>query len=341
MHVLGLVKRVDHVCCRYRLAAFRSQLAQSGHELELRAWPRTWFGRLWLPRYLRRADVVIVQRRLLAPWELLLVRRAARKLIFDLDDAVFLRDSYAESGLVSANRLYGFTRMVKAADIVVAGNEFLGDHAAAATDSGRVHVVPTCIDPDGYALATHRRAGAGVRLVWIGSSSTLQGLERSVALWEEVGRRCPGVALIVICDKSLSLHSMPVQHRPWSEATEAADLARGDIGISWLPDDRWSMGKCGLKVLQYMAAGLPVVANPVGVQASMVRHGETGYLVTNLDEWCAAIERLAGDPALRKRMGMAGRRVVEAEYSVSSGAASWKAVLEQLETAALPLEVPV
>src|ERR1700679_2651976 len=95
MHLLGLVKSIDHVCCRYRLTAFQSILDQAGHDLELRAWPRTWLGRLWIQRHLRRADVVIVQRRLLAPWELLLVRRAAQRLIFDLDDAIFLRDSYA------------------------------------------------------------------------------------------------------------------------------------------------------------------------------------------------------------------------------------------------------
>jgi len=330
MRLLALVKHVNHVCCRYRLAAFQSHLAEAGHELQLLAWPTSWWRPLWMQRQLRQADVVIVQRRLLTLWELLLVRRAARKLAFDFDDAVFLRDSYANSGLASASRLRGFQRMVRAADLVVAGNGFLGDRAAAEIGAARVRIVPTCVDPGRYVLARHERAGSGVRLVWIGSSSTLQGLQRTAALWNEIGRRCPGVALKLICDGELPLAQLPVECCPWSEATEAAALAGADIGISWLPDDDWSRGKCGLKVLQYMAAGLPVVANAVGVQAVMVRHGETGFLAETPAEWCAAVARLAGDPALRRRMGHAGRRVVENQYSVAVGADCWVRILERL-----------
>ena len=106
--------------------------------------------------------------------------------------------------------------------------------------------------------------------------------------------------------------------------------AAADIGISWLPNDLWSRGKCGLKVLQYMAAGLPVVANPVGVQGDMVRHGETGFLANTDEEWLEAIGRLARDPVLRQCMGRAGRRRVEAHFSVGTGFASWLSLLGRL-----------
>jgi glycosyltransferase involved in cell wall biosynthesis len=167
--------------------------------------------------------------------------------------------------------------------------------------------------------------------VWVGSSSTLRGLEAVRPLWDEVGRAWPGLELKLVCDRSLSLGRLRVSFRPWSEATEAADLADADVGVSWVPDDDWSRGKCGLKVLQYMAAGLPVIANPVGVQAGLVRHGETGYLATTPDEWREAVGRLTCDPALRRRMGQAGRRRVEAEFSVAAGAARWAHMLDGLE----------
>ncbi len=86
-----------------------------------------------------------------------------------------------------------------------------------------------------------------------------------------------------------------------------------------------------MKVLQYLAAGLPVIANPVGVQTEMVRHGETGFLARTPGEWIEAVGRLAGDAELRRRMGRAGRRLVEARYSVAVGAARWVRVLERLE----------
>src|SRR5205823_8780079 len=132
-----------------------------------------------------------------------------------------------------------------------------------------------------------------------------------------------GLNLKVICDRSLKFAHLPTRFCPWSEATEARELAAADIGISWLPPDAWSQGKCGLKLLQYMAAGLPVVANPVGVQANMIEHGETGYLAESPAEWQEAIGRLMHDPELRRRFGQAGRRRVEERYSVAVGAQQW------------------
>jgi glycosyltransferase involved in cell wall biosynthesis len=97
-----------------------------------------------------------------------------------------------------------------------------------------------------------------------------------------------------------------------------------------VPDDPWSRGKCGLKVLQYQAAGLPVIANPVGVQAELVRNGETGLLARTAYEWVAAVRRLAYDPELRRRLGAAGRRTVEERYSVEAGARTWVERLDRV-----------
>jgi hypothetical protein len=107
---------------------------------------------------------------------------------------------------------------------------------------------------------------------------------------------------------------------PRDPDSEARQLAAGQIGISWLPDDLWSRGKCGLKILQYQAAGLPVIANPVGCQSEMIRSGETGILASTPQEWADAVKLLAGEPELRRRMGNAGRRRVDTDYSLSAWA---------------------
>jgi glycosyltransferase involved in cell wall biosynthesis len=167
-----------------------------------------------------------------------------------------------------------------------------------------------------------------VRLVWVGSSSTLQGLERFRDTLEAVGRAVPGVRLKLICDRFMTLDNLPVDAVPWSAAAESAEVAAADVGIGWVPDDPWSRGKCGLKVLQYQAAGLPVVANPVGVQAAFVRDGETGFRAETTDDWVSAVRRLAEDPDLRRRLGAAGRRQVEERYSVAAGGRLW---VEQLD----------
>jgi glycosyltransferase involved in cell wall biosynthesis len=224
--------------------------------------------------------------------------------------------------------------MMAAADLVVAGNAFLAEGAASCGAGARVAVIPTCVDPLLYSPANHRRRGPGIQMAWIGSSSTLQGLEQSRDLWEHLGQRIPGLILKLICDRPLAMQRLRVNFCPWSEAGEAAALADADIGISWLPADAWSRGKCGLKVLQYMAAGLPVVANPVGVQAEMVQHGSTGFLAETPEQWRAAVQSLASDPALRSRLGQAGRERLEREFSVAAGAAKWKDVLDRLGASA-------
>ncbi len=330
MHLIALVDSPDHVCCRYRLAAFRSLLADAGHTLDLQTLPRRWWSRLWLLQSLR-GQSVILQRRLLPAWEVALLRRTVKHLLFDLDDAVFLRDSFSPRGQEHPGRLRRFRTTVLACDAVIAGNAFLAEQAGRWTGMDRVHVIPTCVDPALYR--PRRDAGNDHRLqmVWVGSSSTLQGLETVRAMLEEIGESIPGVELKLICDRFIRLRRLPVIDCPWSEATEAGDIATGDIGISWIPDDQWSRGKCGLKVLQYMAAGLPVVANPVGVHPELVRSGENGYLATTPGAWVEAIMRLTWDRALRLRMGRAGRARLEADYSVRAGAQRWLAVIDRLQ----------
>ncbi|MFL5241490.1 MAG: glycosyltransferase family 4 protein [Gemmataceae bacterium] len=330
MRLVALVEHPHHVCCRYRLRAFQPFLEDAGHRLEVRPFPRSWWEWLSIKHALGPVDALVVQRRLLPAWQVGLLRRAAPWLVFDFDDAVFLRDSYSPRRMKSSRRARRFANILRQADRVIAGNSFLCGQAAYWATESSIHLIPTCNDPSKYPLAKHERSGQGVELVWIGSSSTLQGLEGIRPLLEDVGISWPGVRLKLICDRFMELEHLPTFQCSWLEENEADMIAAGDIGISWLPDDLWSRGKCGLKILQYMAAGLPVVANPVGVQAEMIVHGETGFLARTALEWSTAIGRLAHDPALRARLGKAGRAKVEKEFSVARGAASWAIVVDAL-----------
>jgi glycosyltransferase involved in cell wall biosynthesis len=155
-------------------------------------------------------------------------------------------------------------------------------------------------------------------LVWIGSSSTLQGLEARRGLLERIGREVPGVRLRVIADRAPRFEHLPVVAVQWSRETEAAELARGDTGVSWVPDDVWTRGKCGLKLLQYRASSLATVADPVGVHPEMVRAGRDGFLPGTDDEWLDALRILAGDPELRRAFGRAARADVLSRYTVDA-----------------------
>jgi len=328
MRVFCLVSSPDHVCCRYRLAALRPYLAAAGHSLELLRLPRLWWERLLLFRKLR-GQAVLIQRQLLPVWQLTLLRRWLRLLLVDVDDAIWLRDSYDPRGLHHPPKLQRFAALCRAADAVLAGNDFLA--AQVERLGGSPVIVPTCVDVHSYQPAKASPARDGRTLVWIGSSSTLQGLEHIGPLLEQVAARVPGLRLKVICDRFPHFHQLPVLAVPWSEATQAAQLADADIGISWIPDDDWSRGKCGLKLLQYMAAGLPSIANSVGVHPQIIQHGDTGFLADNVEQWCYAVIRLVSDPQMRQEMGADARRRVEQLYSLEAASRLWLGVLDRLE----------
>ncbi|HYT90002.1 MAG TPA: hypothetical protein VEL76_14950, partial [Gemmataceae bacterium] len=198
MQVIALVESPEHVCCRYRVAPLRAHLERVGHQLEIRPWPRHWWGWFAIGRQIRHADAVLLQRKLLQRWQLYLLRRASRRLFFDFDDAVFLRDSYAARGLHSASRLRRFAATMGAADLVIAGNSFLAEQARRWIPTKRIQIIPTCIEPAHYPQAQH--AGCEVvHLVWVGSSSTLRGLEAIRPLLEELADGLPQLRLKLIC----------------------------------------------------------------------------------------------------------------------------------------------
>ena len=319
MKALALVDAPDHVCCRYRLRGFEPALAKAGWSLTLQGIEKGVFGRLAQLGRVAEYDAVVLQRKLLPSWQFHVLRRRAKRLIFDFDDAVLHRDSYDPRGLHSRQRAARFATTVSRVDTVLAGNDFLADCALrAGARPESVQVIPTCVDTARYPVLTKDKPqSGGLDLVWIGSSSTLQGLEAQRALWERIGREVPGVRLRLICDRFPRFEPLPVVEVPWAGATEAAALAEGDVGISWVPDDLWSRGKCGLKILQYQAAGLPVIANPVGVHPEMIEAGVSGFLPSGPDEWVEAVRTLRDDPRLRERMSAAARVSVRAGYSLN------------------------
>jgi glycosyltransferase involved in cell wall biosynthesis len=327
MNIIALGEAVPHVCLRYRIEPVRSAFRTAGHWFSMQAMPKTPWGRLALYRELHHASVVVIQRRLLSPWEVPLLRKASRHLIFDFDDAVFQKDSYHRKQQ-SPKRLARFHAMVQAADQVFAGNPYLAEQAHRFTSADKIVEMPTCVDASLYPQAVHERHGSGVRLVWIGSSSTLRGLELQADLWNAIGRALPGLELYLVGDRFPSWKDIKIIPVPWTQALETSTLANCDIGLAHMPDDPWSQGKCGLKVLQYQAAGLPVVTNPVGVHRQMVEPEVTGLWANTASEWIVALGRLMNDPPLRQRMGQRGRQQVLDQYSTEQLIHRWRVALK-------------
>ncbi len=353
-----LIEAPDHVCYRYRFLPYRPALERLGLRVEV--WPiaRGLYQRWRQFRQLRAARGVFLQRKLFSPWELAVLRRCCRCLIYDVDDAVFRRDSFHRKGASSWYRRLRFALTVRAADVVIAGNRFLAAHVKrfqeAKSTSDRTKrtidcqdpelsgckeplppcvIVPTCVDPSLYPLAKHENSDGPVRLVWIGSAATLPSLERASPYFQKIAAVLPDVILRVVCDRLPGLSGIAMELWPWSRQTEAFSLASATIGVAWMPPDGWSRGKCGLKLLQYMAAGLPVLANPVGVHREMVIPNQTGELAVDEAQWAVVAERWARSPDLRRTLGQRGRKFVEHCYSTQR----WEPVITRLIVTALQI----
>jgi len=324
--VLVLANNLSQASFRVRIAALAPLMAQRGFAWDVHLRPKGWLAgpRLWrLFRSAADAHAVIIQRKLLDPWEAAMLRRHARRILYDIDDAIMYHNRPV--GLISRLRTdRRFHATARVLDHVVAGNEYLAE--VFRREGRSATIVPTMVDAARYATKMHEPTQSP-RLVWIGSNSTLNYLEQFLPALEQAARNVPGLRLLTIGDKTVSSAILPIEHEKWSEASEAAALCRGDIGIAPTPRDQWTLGKCGFKILQYMAAGLAVIASPVGANEQIVEDGVSGLLPAEPGEWPGAIARLARDVELRARMGRAAREVVETRYSLSRAADEWVQVL--------------
>lgn len=247
--------------------------------------------------------------------------------VYDFDDAL-----YAGSISASNRRFASLKReaerwaaYVARARLVLAGNRHLADRAAALTS--HVEVVPSCVDPSLQPVQEHGPRQT-LRIGWIGSRSTSAYLDPVVRATERLSERGLGVKLVLIGAGPRDPHPL-IEERPWSLDRERADLAGFDVGVMPLPDDEWTRGKCGYKLLQYFSAGVPAVASPVGVNPGLIGD-DRGLLADTVDEWVRAIESLAEDDRVRQEMGSSARRFVEAEYSYQVWAPRLAALLHDL-----------
>lgn len=246
-----------------------------------------------------------------------LLERQGLGWVYDFDDAVFIPN------VSEANRLFSWlkpfrqsVRLAASARMVAAGNAWLADWARRqrpARPADEVEVIPTVVDTELWKPLP--RDPGPPRLVWIGTPSTAPSLEPLRPVLEGLARRHPGLEFHVIGAR-FEGGGLTVRSHPWNRDTEVELVGRCDVGLAPLADNEWNRGKCGLKVLLYMALGLPAVASPVGVHSEMLRHGENGLLATTPEAFGEAIEAVLSDPGLHARLGAHARETVETRYSL-------------------------
>lgn len=257
----------------------------------------------------KNADVIILLRKTFPYPIFWMLRKLSKKLIFDFDDAIFCNPD----GTYSKTRMNRFKSTAAKCDYIFAGNDYLATEARKFNSA--VTVIPTSVDMHKYDIRRTNKS-KNLELVWIGSSSTKKYLEEIIPILEDTVRYVPNLQLNVIADFALFSKHLNIRNVFWTEQSEALELSIADIGIAPMPEDNWTKGKCALKVLQYMAAGLPVISSPSGVNAYVVEDGVSGYLVSDNNQWNKIIIQISKDKSALNQMGLHGRRRVITEFSI-------------------------
>lgn len=264
----------------------------------------------------RRFDVVFIHREAFPfgpPVFEALFKRLGRRMVFDFDDSIFLRSRIFANVWDRWKDVRKPLRMLRMADLVVVGNDYLARQARRL--ARRVAVLPTVVDTEHYQ-SRRPHAGDGPPVVgWIGTPSSRTYLESLVPAFQRVSKETR-VRFHFVGVAPFACDGIAAHFTPWSLASERADLAGFDIGVMPLFDDAEARGKCGLKLLQYMAVGVASVASPFGVNPEIITHGTNGLLAATETEWVEGLTSLVEDAGLRDELGAAGRRTVENRYSV-------------------------
>ena len=326
MNVIFIVPRLDKASTRYRVLQYLPYLEKKGITVEVEELPKGGWQRWCLWKRCADFDRAFLQKRLLSAWDFYWLRRFSKILFYDFDDAVMLPDSNRKESRSYAKERK-FSRIVKGADGVIAGNTYLREQAKK-FGAKKIAVINTPIDLHRYEYPQSAKEKKDeLTIGWIGSRGTLQYLELIRPALEDIGAQYPNVKLKIIADEFLQFRNIEVEPVDWSLEEEVAQLRSLDIGIMPLTDDPWSRGKCGFKLLQYMGVGIATVCHPVGLNKEIVVHGETGYWADNNEDWLQALKLLIENPSLREKMGEKGRQRLEQCFDLAGNA---KTIIELL-----------
>jgi len=303
---------------RFRVLPFVAAARERGLDAAWRRYPKTALARAGFLATLPKTPIVVLQKKLVSRAELALLRFRSGRLIFDFDDALWAAhpNQGACGGVANERDLRRLLTVCSGVDTVIAGNAFLADKVREA--SRRVEILPTPLDTDLYVPGASRPGGRQAVVGWMGTSCNLFFLP---PLFEALASLAGSVRLSVISDADYPLPAgFEGVSRRWSPEDEIAQLQAMDIGLMPLTDDEYTRGKCGFKLLQYMACGAVPVASDLGFNREIVTHGRDGFLAQTPEDFAQYVGLLARDPDLRREMAARARRTVEDRFSLAMAA---------------------
>lgn len=315
MKILYLTHRLNTPSTRWRVQQIVPHLAAHGCSAQVTPIPKGFLAPLRLLEWVAGYDVVILQKRLMPVWYMKLLRRKCKKLVYEFDDSVMLKHE-GGSARPSRVREKRFAWIVRNADAITTSTDYLASLCVPYGVREKVTVISNGIDTSHWKPVEKRRDSADVTIGWMGSGSNLIYLREVASVIGDLQKEFSRLGYTVVSDQSYSCGEARVTYKPYTVDEEVKDLQSFDIALAPLADNEWTRGKQNLKVLTYIAAGLPVVASDVAVNQFWITSGQNGLLASTSDGWKKHLTDLVRDPSLRARLGSAARRTAEENYNI-------------------------
>jgi glycosyltransferase involved in cell wall biosynthesis len=256
-----------------------------------------------------------------------LVAKISKKMIYDIDDLIFLKNTSMESRFIDS--LKGRKKpvfLMKKADHVITCtpylDEFVRKYNPETTDISSTINTEKYLPKKDYSIDKDK-----IILGWSGSVSTTIHLKVLEPVFQKLKEEGIPFKLLAMGDERFYIEGIEIEALPWKESYEIDVISRFDIGLYPLPDKQWVYGKSGLKALQYMAAGIPTVATAIGTNFRIIENNVNGFLVTTESEWIEALKLLMKDEATRRRIGEKGREIVATKFSINANKDVYKGIL--------------
>lgn len=256
--------------------------------------------------------------------EWLIAKVLRKRIIYDFDDAIWLPNYSKQHRFIHRLKAYWKVKfIIRWAFRVSVGNDYLAKYASMYNQ--RVVVIPTTIDMDYHALPHSINRQKNPIIGWTGTHTTVEYLKPIVPALEQLAA-IHAFEFVVISNEPPNFSIPKLRFVRWNKYTEIEDLSQFSMGIMPLEDTEWAKGKCGFKALQYMALGIPTIADNVGVNSSIITHGLDGFIATNREDWFEYMNSLLSEPSLGKILGANAQTCIRNRFSVQANKEKYSAL---------------
>ncbi len=318
MKVLFLLKSGKTPSSRIRMLDLLPLLREKGIEPDVEILSGSFWKRRKLFKKAKDYPVTVLQKRLLSMFDFHELRKNAKRLVFDFDDAIYYKNASCSTDPAdyeSSTRKGKFKRTVAGSDLIMAANNVLAGKVREFDKSVPVEIIPSSVDVGSFVAKADYNLSSPPVVGWIGTKSTLRYLELISSAFTEL-RSKRDFVLRVISDEPYRQEGINIEFVRWSLENQNTGLGKFDIGIMPLSGDPFSEGKASYKLLQYLAAGVPSVCSPVGMNSEVAGNGEYCLTASDNGQFASQMLKLLDNCELRRNLGLKGRKFVEREYGL-------------------------